>query len=191
MLSKGFLLVLSSPSGGGKTTLCRMILKNNSSIVYSISATTRPMRKNEKNGCDYYFLKEDEFKKKEEEGYFAEVAKVYNYYYGTPLEMIKKSIEKGIIVLMDLDVKGAKSIMKKFPDAVTIFIKPPSMEILKERLMKRNTDRENVIQIRLKNAEAEMKVAEKFKYQIINEDLNRTYKAINIIIKNEIKRRNK
>ncbi|HAV92267.1 TPA: guanylate kinase [candidate division WOR-3 bacterium] len=191
MLNKGFLLVISSPSGGGKTTLCRMLLKNSKDIVYSISATTRPMRRNETNGHDYYFMTEDEFKTKKNEGYFAETAKVHDYYYGTPVKMIEDSMREGKIVLMDIDVKGAMSIMEKFSDSVTIFIKPPSMNVLRERLMKRDTDREDVIQTRLKNAEEELRVSEKFKYQIVNEDINATYERISGIIDNEIKRRNK
>jgi len=191
MSNKGFLVVLSSPSGGGKTTLCRMLQENYSDIAYSISATTRPKRNNEENGKDYYFMSEDEFKKKESEGYFAETAKVHDYFYGTPVDMIKKSTDKGFIVVMDLDVKGAMSIMSKFSDSVTVFIKPPSMAVLKERLMKRNTDDDEVIRIRLRNAEEELKQSDRFKYQIINEDLEKTYESIIQIIENEKKRRNK
>ncbi|MGE3062832.1 MAG: guanylate kinase [bacterium] len=188
---RGFLLVISSPSGGGKTTLCRMLTENSKDMVYSISATTRPMRRNEVDGKDYYFLTEEEFLRRENMGYFAETAVVHDYHYGTPIEMIQKEVEKGRVVIMDLDVQGAKSIMSKFADSVTVFILPPSLTELKARLMKRNTDDEETIKVRLKNAEDELKEAKDFKYTIVNESVTDTYEKLQSIIDNEIKRRNK
>ncbi|MDD3803560.1 MAG: guanylate kinase [bacterium] len=188
---KGFLLVVSSPSGGGKTTVCRMLVENRDDIVYSISATTRPKRRGEADGRDYFFISQAEFLKREKNGFFAETAVVHDYRYGTPVQMIEEETYKGKIVIMDLDVQGAKSIKKKFSDSVTVFILPPSMEVLKSRLMKRNTDDDETIKVRMKNAEAEIKEAEDFDYRVINESIDETYVEMLSIIDNEIKRRNK
>jgi len=191
MSSSGFLMVVSSPSGGGKTTLCRMLVERRPDVAYSVSATTRPMRSNEKNGKDYYFMTEEEFDDKKRKGYFAETAFVHNFRYGTPVEPIIEETGKGMVVIMDLDVQGAKSIMERFPDSVTVFILPPSMDELEKRLMNRKTDDEETIRVRLRNAQEEIKESEKFKYRIINENLDRTYEELSKIINEEKKRRNK
>ncbi len=186
-MNKNFLIVLSSPSGGGKTTLCNMVLNNFEDIKYSISATTRPKRKNEIDGKHYFFMTEEEFKEKEKQGFFIETALVHNYYYGTPKNYIENTLKSGFDIIMDVDVQGAISIMEIFPDALTIFIKPPSIEELEKRLRNRGTDSEEVIKQRLENAKKEMEYAPHFKYVVVNDDLNTVFEKIKQIINNERK----
>lgn len=188
MSNNGFLLILSSPSGGGKTTLCKMILENINDTVYSVSATTREKRKGETDGKDYYFLTEDEFSQKEKEGFFAETATVHGKRYGTPKKFLDDMIEKGKIVVMDIDVVGAMNIMKKYPNSVSIFIMPPSMEELEERLKKRSRDRVEDIKLRLENAKKEIEFSKYFKYTVINRNIEDAFQSIKEIIEKEKRR---
>lgn len=185
MSSKGFLLILSSPSGGGKTTLCKMILENIKDTVYSVSATTREKRKGETDGKDYYFLTEEEFLQKEKEGFFAETAFVHGKRYGTPKKFLDEMIEKGKIVVMDIDVIGAINIMKQYPNSVSIFIMPPSLEELEERLKKRSRDGVEDIRLRLENAKKEIEFSKHFKYTVINRNIDEAFQSIKEIIEKE------
>lgn len=182
MAGSGNLYVVSAPSGTGKTTLCRMIMGHFENIGYSISHTTRKPREGETDGVDYYFISKDEFEVMVENDSLAEWAEVHGNYYGTSVAFLEKNISAGHDVLLDIDVNGAKQIVKKFPDAVTIFIMPPSLETLRERLVSRGTDPVETIEKRLKNAEGE--IAEKgfYRYIIVNDDLKKAENELKTLI---------
>ena len=185
--SKGLLVVLLSPSGGGKTTIYRAILERHPEFMYSISATTRPPRINEINGVDYIFLSDDEFLNKIDNGEFIEWAFVHGYRYGTLRATVESALKKGAVMLFDLDVQGADAMKKKFPeDVVNIFILPPTREELKRRLIMRKTDKEDVIELRLRNADAEVKKAMEYDYIVINDDLNIAIDKVDAIISAEL-----
>lgn len=180
-----FIIVVTSPSGGGKTTLCKMLKNQLNNIEYSISATTRPMRKNENEGKNYHFISEKEFIIKKNENHFAEYAYVHDYWYGTPRENIENALSRNNDILMDIDVQGAMEIKKNYPNSLMIFIVPPSMEILRKRLKERGTDNDEVIEKRLKNAEQEMRFAGEFEFIVENNELKSTYKEIENIVINK------
>ena len=180
-----FIIVVTSPSGGGKTTLCKILKEQLNNIEYSISATTRPMRKNEIEGKNYHFMTEKEFINRRNKNHFAEYAYVHDYWYGTPRENIDNALSRNNDILMDVDVQGAMEIKKKYPDALMIFIVPPSMEILRKRLKERGTDNDAVIEKRLKNAEQEMSFAGEFEFIVENNELKSTYKEIENIVINK------
>ncbi|MEO0184671.1 MAG: guanylate kinase [candidate division WOR-3 bacterium] len=185
MNKRAKLIVISGPSGVGKTTICNEIISRRKDIVYSISATSRPKRRGEKNGREYFFLSEDEFKRWIEQDKFAEYAVVHGNYYGTPKDFLKENLGNGVSVLMDIDVQGAKKLMPLYPDGVYIFVMPPDFEELKNRLMKRNTDEEKVIENRLNTAKKELKYAKDYKYVVKNIHLEKTIAEILAIIDNE------
>ncbi len=169
---KGKIFVVSAPSGAGKTSICTKILNLFPKISYSISHTTRSPRNNEQDGVDYFFIAKDEFKKRIDNNYWAEWAKVHDNYYGTSLKFIKDKVLQGESLMLDIDVQGAKQITKSFPEAITIFIMPPSFEVLEQRLRRRGTDSEEVIEKRLKNAVKEIEQKTFYKHIIVNDDLN-------------------
>ena len=169
--SPGHLFIVSAPSGAGKTTLCHSILDHFSDLLYSISYTTRPARKGEQNGVDYCFTTKKEFEKGITQHRWAEWAEVHGYYYGTSAEYIDKKLSAGHDILLDIDVQGTRQLIKRYPEAVTIFILPPSLEILKQRLEARGTDRPEVIALRLENAKKEMAHQDIYRHIIINERL--------------------
>ncbi len=169
--TRGHVFVVSAPSGAGKTTLCRKILNKYKFLSYSISHTTRSPRKDEKNGVDYFFIAKEEFQNKIKTGFWAEWAEVHDNLYGTAIKFIEEKIKTGASLLLDIDVQGAKQIKACFPDAITIFIMPPSFKVLEERLRSRGTDSEDVIKKRLANAEKEVKEKEFYDFTIVNDDL--------------------
>lgn len=180
------LFIISAPTATGKTTLVNKLEKELSNLVRSISYTTRKPRKNEKEGVDYYFISEEEFKAKVEAGDFLEYAKVFGHYYGTSKEVVEKLRNDGKKVVLVIDVQGAMTLKDKLP-SVLIFLKPPSYEELERRLRLRGMDSEEKIKERLKMAKLEMKEANKFDYQIVNDDLDTACKLIrSIIIKESI-----
>jgi len=179
---RGMVIVMSAPSGAGKTSICDAVVKKNKNIVYSVSTTTRPPRKGEKNGREYYFVTESQFKTEIKQKQFVEWAKVHNNYYGTSKKILESIISKGKDVLLDIDVQGAIKIKKQYKDAIMIFIMTPSLKILKQRLIKRNKDSKEVINIRLKNAEKEIKFIDKYDYLVINDKLDESIKNIENII---------
>ena len=181
----GFLVIISAPSGGGKTTICRRLLRRNPELIYSISSTTRSPRRGEKDGVDYFFLSEPEFKKRIKLQRFAEWAIVHNNYYGTPKRFVDQHTKKGRVVICDIDVQGGEKIIKVYPDAVKIFIVPPSWKELENRLRERNTDSKEVIARRLRNAKKEMKYIKKYKYCVVNDSVSRAVKQIETIIQAE------
>ncbi|MBI5416946.1 guanylate kinase [Candidatus Poribacteria bacterium] len=184
-MADGLVIVVSAPSGAGKTTICKKILDMSSKMVHSISVSTRKPRKGEINGVDYYFVQEKEFLEKRKKKKFVEWARVHGNYYGTPKDFLDESIHEGFDVILDIDVVGALNVKKKYPDSVLIFILPPSMKILENRLRERKTDDEKVIQQRLINAEKELGYVDKYDYVVINLELEEAIKSILSIIKAE------
>jgi len=185
--SKGILFIVSAPSGTGKTTIVRRILKEFPEIVFSISATTRKKRHNEKDGVDYLFLTEDEFRNKIEAGEFAEWEKFYDYYYGTFRDYIDKNLQKGSSVLLEIDVKGALKLKECYPDAVLIFIVPPSFDELVSRLKNRQTEDEIDLKKRIERAELELRLKDKFDYFIHNVEIEKAVSDVKSLIENIIK----
>ncbi len=184
-MSKGFLVILSSPSGGGKTTLRKEILHKNPSLYYSVSCTTRPPREGEEEGKDYIFLPEEEFRKKIEQGEFLEWATVHGYLYGTLKETVEEKLREGKIVLLDIDVQGARKLRKIFPESVYIFILPPSWEELERRLKRRRTESPPKIKERLKIAQWEIRFYTDYDYLIINDKVEKAVEEILCIIEAE------
>ena len=183
--SKGsHLFVISGPSGVGKNTIIREIMNRVDGLSYSVSHTTRPPRKGEVNGRDYYFVDEETFKKMIENGEFVEWAKVYSDYYGTSFFSIREKLSQGKDVILDLDVQGGMNIKKYFKNSTLIFVLPPSIEELKKRLKKRGTD-ERTIEERLSNLKYEIEMAESYDFIVLNDRLKDAVKETEAIIISE------
>ncbi|MCK4225754.1 guanylate kinase [candidate division WOR-3 bacterium] len=176
------IIIIAGPSGAGKTTLCKMLVENMDNIVYSISATTRKKRKEEEEGEDYHFLTEREFKRWEREGRFLEVAKVHNYYYGTPRDMIMEYLSNKKDVIMDIDIQGAEGIREKIKDVVSVFLLPPNMEEILHRIKKRGMNNKEEIKNRLEDALLEIEEVRNFDYVVVNNNLEETILVIKSII---------
>jgi len=185
------LVVLSSPSGGGKTVIARSLLKKHPEFGRSISFTTREKRKGEKEGIDYYFVSREDFHKKIKERQFAEWALVFGNYYGTPNKNIQKAEGKIKVLLLVLDVQGGLAAKRKYPDSVLIFILPPSLAELEKRLSHRGTDKPEVIKKRLKTALKEVTFCKRYDYIVVNRKLNDTVKHLEEIITAEKHRANR
>lgn len=169
--NKGCIFVVSAPSGAGKTTLIKALLERFKEIIFSVSYTTRKPRSGEREGIDYHFIDQDEFKNRISAGRWAEWANVHDNYYGTDAQFLDKSISFGRHVVLDIDVQGAARIYKRYPDIITIFIMPPALETLKERLNKRGTDSVKVIEKRLQDAENEIAEKDFYRHIIVNDHL--------------------
>jgi len=189
LIKEGAIIAISAPSGTGKTSIVKRIIEEIPGLVFSVSATTRKKREYEKNGVDYFFLTEEEFKEKINNGEFVEWEKVYDYYYGTFKSVIEDSINKGSSLILEVDVKGALTIKRIFPDANLIYVVPPSHEALIKRLKNRKTEDDADIKKRLERAIMELSIKEKFDYFVVNEDLDKaiseTKNLINKILKKE------
>ncbi|HMU42955.1 MAG TPA: guanylate kinase [Ignavibacteriaceae bacterium] len=181
---KGKIIVIAAPSGAGKTTLVRSALAEFPQIVFSISATTRKKRANEKDGIDYFFITEEEFLNKIEKKQFVEWEKFYDYYYGTYKYFIDDNINSGKNILLEIDVKGALSIKKIYPEAYLIYIAPPSKEELINRLKKRQTETDQDLKKRIERIELELSMKDKFDYILINNELNKATSEMKILINN-------
>ena len=179
---KNPLFVVSAPSGAGKTTLVRHLLAKEKSVQLSISTTTRAPRDGEKDGVDYFFTSVDDFKKRIAQNAFAEYAEVHGNFYGTAKAWLESALNKNE-VLLEIDVQGAEQIKKVFPDAILIFIFPPSLDALKKRLTERKTDSDEVIKKRLSAAIGEMRRAADFDYVIMNDHLATAVEELVAVIK--------
>lgn len=178
----GFLLVLSGPSGSGKGTVSEALMKNNDDIIFSTSVTTRTPRPGEVNGENYFFATREEFEKMVENDELLEHAFVNTNYYGTPKQFVFDEIEKGEIVLLEIDVQGALQVKKKYKEAVFIFLIPPTMDELKSRLVKRDTETEDEIETRYRNAFRELDFVGEYDYFVINDVIDNAVKDIETII---------
>ena len=168
---KAFIFIISAPSGAGKTTLCKAALAVFADMRYSVSFTTRAPRPGEENGRDYVFVTLPEFEAGIRDGRWAEWARVHGNYYGTSADVLAQSLSSGCDILLDIDVQGARQICARFPESVTIFIMPPSLEVLRQRLVSRGTDRPEVIAMRIENAGREMAQRDVYRHVVVNDDL--------------------
>lgn len=187
MKKKACLFIISAPSGTGKSTVVGELLKKNTGLYYSLSYTTRKPRKGEKDGVDYRFVDEEAFKKLMKEDFFAEWANVYGSFYGTPKKEIKDALSSGRSVIFDIDVQGGMNLKKHFPDAVTIFLIPPSFEVLKKRLSGRKTDAPEEIAKRLDISKKEMTYKDRYDYCVVNDSVSEACDKISAIIANHEK----
>jgi guanylate kinase len=185
--AKGGIFVVSAPSGAGKTTLCRTVIKEFDRLSYSVSHTTRPARVGETDGGDYFFISKKEFEDRITENYWAEWARVHDNYYGTSKAFLTEKINSGQSILLDIDVQGAEQIKTAFPEAVTIFVMPPSFEELENRLRKRGMDSDEVIEKRLENAGREMDRKGWYEYIVINDDFEQARRKMIDIINGHIR----
>ena len=178
-------LVLSAPSGGGKTTLCKRLIESLSGMAYSVSYTTRLPRRGEINGKDYHFISQESFQAMKRKGAFAEWALVHGNYYGTTLKSLRDAIKKKKDLVLDIDVQGAKKIKKKFKNAVLVFVTPVSLQELEKRLKKRKADSSEEIRKRLKTALKEIKEFHLYDYLVINEDFTSALSELKSIVTSE------
>lgn len=181
--TSGKVIVLVAPSGAGKTTIAKRLLAEYPQIRFSTSATTRPPRHNEKDGVDYHFLSDEEFDKRIENNEFLEWEFYSGNKYGTLRSEVDKLVETGYFPLLDIEVKGALNIQQLYEsDAISIFIKPPSMEVLEKRLSERGSETDESLDKRLKRAKMEMEHADRFEHQVVNDDLETAYEEVKKII---------
>ena len=180
---QGLLIVVSGPSGSGKSTLDQLLIKKRENIVMSISDTTRKIRGEEKNGIDYNFITNEEFKENIKNNKYLEYANVYaDTYYGTPADFVNKMLEKGNDVILEIDIEGARKIKEKRKDAVFIFIMPPSMKILKSRLISRKTETKEQVIERFETAYKEINEVSKYNYVVVNDNLEEALNKMDAII---------
>jgi guanylate kinase len=179
---KGSLFVISAPSGAGKTTLCKKLLKKYDDIKMSVSYTTRTPRRGEVNDVDYTFVTERRFRSMIARNEFAEWAMVHGNMYGTSLKRLRRMSREGYDIILDIDTRGAAQIRNSYDNAVYIFIMPPSLEVLRERLIGRKTDSEDIIRGRLNNAREEIEHCREYDYIVVNDDLKRAFRDLESIV---------
>jgi guanylate kinase len=180
-----FPLILSSPSGAGKTTIARELLSRRIDLGYSVSCTTRPARAGEVEGRDYYFLTRDEFQAAKERGEFAESADVHGHMYGTLRREVDRVLESGRHVVMDIDVQGASQFVKAYPESVLVFVLPPNVEVLLGRLTGRGTESTETLSRRLRSAVSELKAVDEYGYVVVNAELDRAVNSVSQILDSE------
>lgn len=180
-----FPLILSAPSGGGKTTIARQLLATRDDVGYSVSCTTRAPRQNEVNGRDYHFLSREQFEARRRAGEFAEAAEVHGNWYGTLRSEVEKVLASGRHVVMDIDVQGARQFASAYPESVLIFLLPPSVDVLFERLRARGTEREEDLRRRVQAAREELRAAASYQYIVVNDDVDRATARVSAIVEAE------
>lgn len=180
-----FPLILSSPSGGGKTTIARMLLGRRADVGYSISCTTRAPRNGERDGADYYFLDRGDFLARRERGDFAESAEVHGNLYGTLKSEVERVFATGRHVVMDIDIQGARQFVAAYPESVLVFLLPPSAETLLSRLTARNTESPDAVLRRLTGARDELAAVGSYQYVVVNDDLERAFMQVASIVEAE------
>lgn len=180
---QGLLIVVSGPSGSGKSTLDQLIIQKRKNIVMSVSDTTRKIRGQEINGIDYNFISKEQFEKNIKNNKYLEYANVYaDTYYGTPEDFVNKKLESGIDVILEIDIEGARKVNEKRKDAIFIFIMPPSMQVLKDRLVARKTETKEQVMERFETAYKEINEVSKYNYVVVNDDLNEALEKMDAII---------
>lgn len=188
-MSKGMLVVLSAPSGCGKDTVFNQICNIRDDVVKSVSATTRKPREGEQEGVNYYFVTKEQFEDMIKNNLLLEYASYNNCYYGTPVKGVENAIADGKICFLIIEVQGAKRVRELFPDCLSIFLLPPSEEVLEKRLRSRESDDDDIIKNRLEIAKVELSFKDKYDYQVINDDLTDCVNNINEILTSELEKR--
>ncbi len=178
----GLLLVLSGPSGAGKGTLVDRLLAARPECTFSISATTRPKRANEADGVQYEFLTREEFERRRSAGQFLEWAVVHDHLYATPARFVDEQVRAGRVVVLDVDVQGGASVRRARPEAVTVFVYPPSIDALRRRILKRGMDAPDVVEVRLRNAPGELAEWREYDYLVLNDDLEQAVARLTAIV---------
>ncbi len=181
-MARGRLVVISAPSGAGKSTIAHAILEAHPSLRFSVSATTRPVREGEREGKDYFFLTKEDFRRRIDAGEFVEWEEIYGNFYGTLRQEVDRALGEGRHILFDIDVKGGLSIRARYPESLLIFIRPPSIQVLHERLRNRNTESESSVAQRMARVPLEMQLGEGFDHRIVNDDLPRAIAEVNTIV---------
>jgi len=181
---KGTLFVVSGPSGSGKSTLCRAAAAQ-AGVHLSVSATTRPAGEGEVEGKDYYFLSDEDFLAEVQAGQFLEYARVFDYYYGTPIQPVREKLQEGQSVVLEIDIQGGEQVFEKYPEAVGVLILPPSFEEMARRLRERGRDDEETIQKRLHQAQAEVEQAQmnsRYQHTVVNDNLEQAIEVLTTLI---------
>ena len=178
----GFLFVVSGPSGAGKGTLVERLVKRRPECIFSISSTTRPRRPHDTHGVEYEFVSREEFEQRRAQGLFLEWAEVHGHLYGTPAGPVDKGVSAGRVVVLDVDVLGGASVRAARPDAVSVFIYPPSIDALRERLRGRNTETPEALEVRLGNAPGELEQYREYQYVVVNDDLDHAAERLVAIV---------
>lgn len=180
------LFLVSAPSGAGKTSLCERALKEFDVLEDIITYTTRNMREGEQEGSPYHFVTEEAFQELKKNGFFIETAKIHNNHYGTPAHIFQEAWARGKFLIMDVDIQGAATFRKLFPNAIYIFVKPPGIDELRKRLEKRDGPNSKDLEVRLANAIKELEQAHLYEYQIVNDDFDQAYKAFREVISTHV-----
>ncbi|BCJ85119.1 guanylate kinase [Effusibacillus dendaii] len=182
MIQKGLLVVLSGPSGAGKGTVCKALLPTMSSLGYSVSCTTRQPREGEQEGVNYFFKSREQFEEMIQQDELLEWAEVYGNYYGTPLRYVEEQLAAGYNVLLEIDIQGALQVKKKYPNGVFIFLIPPSLQELKQRILGRGTETEESFKVRFGSAADEMKHINDYDYVVVNDQVDDAVDRVRSIV---------